>query len=213
MSMYWVNGGHIEGVYGESATYIHDSTVYKHLYSISVYLAHLHCTRWSIWCHASKYPGYATTVVVLLLNHSYHRYLYQRSNELLSNHLVTCSWDLQMAACTSLIAELVSITHSNEVLWHAFAMRSTVCSCSSHCTNLATEFLTKQDVPCCQVPVDKPSPWEVPHTLSNLLAEGQQLLWQTFISNGARAGREEELVKMQQNIYSMHGGSSASLCW
>ena len=62
------------------------------------------------------------------------------------------------------------------------------------CTNLylAIESLAEQDVPCCQVPVDKPSPWEVPHTLSNLLAEGQQLLWQTFISNGARAGWEEQ---------------------
>ena len=25
-------------------------------------------------------------------------------------------------------------------------------------TNLATELLAEQDVPCCQVPVDKPSP-------------------------------------------------------
>ena len=81
--------------------------------------------------------------------------------------------------------------HPNSIVtysWLRLVMRSTVCSCSNHWTNLATEFLTEQDVPCCQVPVDKPSPWEVPHTLSNLLAEGQQLLWQTFISNGARAG-------------------------
>ena len=41
--------------------------------------------------------------------------------------------------------------------------------CSSQRTHLATELLAEQDVPCCQVPVDEPSPWEVPHTLSNLL--------------------------------------------
>ena len=86
--------------------------------------------------------------------------------------------------------------------------------CSSQCTHLATELLAEQDVPCCQVPVDEPSPWEVPHTLSNLLAEGQQLLWQTFFNNGPRAGWGEHhtrSVKMQQyRVDTMNLVSNAS---
>ena len=40
-----------------------------------------------------------------------------------------------------------------------------------YCTYFATESIADQDVPCCQVPVDKPSLCQVPHTISNLLAE------------------------------------------
>ena len=72
--------------------------------------------------------------------------------------------------------------------------------CSSQCTHLATELLAEQDVPCCQVPVDEPSPWEVPHTLSNLLAEGQQLLWQTFINNGPRAKWQSVVTVIHRGI-------------